>query len=134
MATRPAVRVYPARRPQSWWLKHPRYFLFMMRELSSIFVAAYAFLLIYQLWQFRQGEAAYSAFLGILYSGPMVAFTIVVLAFTLLHAVTWLWLTTKVPLVRFRGKPASAPMVFGANLVLWAAASALVLFLVYGGI
>ncbi|MGH7362901.1 MAG: fumarate reductase subunit C, partial [Candidatus Methylomirabilales bacterium] len=25
--------------PSTWWLRHPAYFRFMMREISSVFIA-----------------------------------------------------------------------------------------------
>src|SRR3954468_17515101 len=98
------VRMY--RRPVStwWWLRKRTYFVFVMRELSSIFIAwlvAYLLLLVYAV---GQGEAAYLRFLDWAGSPWVIALNVVALAFVLLHTVTWFALTPQAMDVRLDGR------------------------------
>ncbi len=133
MATEIVRKPYVRQRSAWWWTKNPRYVLFQFREMSSVFVVLYAFLVLWQLWALRGGEDAYYSFLLMWYSRPMMILNAVVLAFAVLHSVTWFALTAKVPLFRIRGRPPPAAFVIGANLVIWIAVSVLIVKLVYGG-
>ena len=93
----------------------------------------YAFLVIWQLWALRGGEESYNAFLDMWYSRPMVILNVVILAFAVLHSVTWFALTTKVPLFRIRGRPPPAALVVGINVAIWIVLSFLVVKVLYGG-
>ena len=46
--------------PATWWLTKQSYFLFMLRELSSVFVALFLVVYLCQLYQLSQGPDAYS--------------------------------------------------------------------------
>jgi fumarate reductase subunit C len=94
------------RRPVStwWWTRKRTYFVFVMRELSSIFVAwfvAYLLLLVYAV---GRGEAAYQRFLDWAASPWVIALNVVALAFVLLHTVTWFSLTPQAMAVRMMGR------------------------------
>jgi fumarate reductase subunit C len=98
------LRLY--RRPVStwWWTRKRTYFVFVMRELSSIFVAwfvAYLLLLVYAV---GRGEAAYQRFLDWAASPWVIALNVVALAFVLLHTVTWFSLTPQAMAVRMMGR------------------------------
>src|SRR5215217_1644280 len=47
-----------------WWLKKRTYFLFVMRELSSIFVAWFSVFLMIMVFSIGRGEASYQKFLN----------------------------------------------------------------------
>ena len=126
-------KAYVPRRSPWWWTKNPRYFLFQIRELSGAFVVAYAFLVLWQLWALRGGQDAYDAFLQVWYSRPIVVLNVVILAFAVLHSMTWFSLTAKVPLIRVRGRPPPGAVVIGANVVVWIVLSFLVVKVLYGG-
>jgi fumarate reductase subunit C len=94
------------RRPVStwWWTRKRTYFVFVMRELSSVFVAwfvAYLLLLVYAV---GRGEAAYQRFLDWAASPWVIALNVVALAFVLLHTVTWFSLTPQAMAVRMMGR------------------------------
>jgi len=105
-----------------------------LRELTGVFAILYAFLMLWQLWALRGGEASYAAFLDMWYSRPMVILNVVILAFAVLHSVTWFVLTTKVPLFRIHGRPPPSGLVFGVNVGIWIALSILVVKLLFGGL
>ncbi len=113
----------------TWWL-HNRYLtLFMIRELTSVFVAAYAVLLLIMVYRRRSGATAFHAFFEWLKTPQSIVLHLVILAFVIFHAVTWLNLTPKVVVV-YRGEErVPAPLIAGAHYALWAVASAVVLWI-----
>ena len=70
-----------------WWLKKRTYFLFVLRELSSIFVAWFAVFLMIMVVAIGRGEASYQNFMNWAASPVVIVINIVALAFlTLLGA------------------------------------------------
>ena len=90
-----------------WWLKKRTYFLFVMRELSSVFVAWFAVFLMMMVYAIGRGEESYQKFLDWAASPVIVVINVVALAFSLLHTVTWFVLTPQAMVVRGHG-PAGA--------------------------
>ena len=86
-----------------WWLKKRTYFLFVMRELSSIFVAWFAVFLMMMVVAIGRGEASYQNFLSWAASPVVVVVNVVALAFLVLHTVTWFALTPQAMVVRGPG-------------------------------
>src|SRR5215204_1570167 len=87
-----------------WWLKKRTYFVFVMRELSSIFVAWFAVFLMIMVVAIARGEASYQSFLSWAASPIVVVVNIVALAFLVLHTVTWFALTPQAMVVRVGGR------------------------------
>src|SRR5688572_20661765 len=79
---RPRVSTY-------WWLGRRSYLAFILRELSSIFVAWFVVYLLLLVRAVSEGESSYRQFLG--WSGrPVVLLINVVgLSFVVFHAITW---------------------------------------------
>ena len=98
------------RRPIStwWWLRKRTYFVFVMRELSSIFIAWFVAYLLLLLYAVGRGEAAYQRFLAWAASPWVIALNVVALAFVLLHTVTWFALTPQAMAVRVAGQKVPA--------------------------
>lgn len=84
-------------RPMSktWWLHNRRYFMFMIRELTSVFVALYVLLFVYEIFLLTKEPDAHGAFRDALTSGSWIVFHVVALLFALYHSWTWLGLTAK---------------------------------------
>lgn len=114
-----SYETYKPKLSPTWWLKSRSYFLFMMRELSSVFVAAFVLLFLYQLFALAKGSEAYAACRDELTMPAFVAFYAVAFVFALYHTITWLGLMGRVQVVRI-----------GAFTVppKWVTASALVVF------
>ena len=95
------------RRPVSiwWWTRKRSYFMFVMRELSSIFIAWFVVYLILVVYAVGQSEAAYRRFLGWAASPWVTALNVVALVFVVLHTVTWFSLTPQAMDVRVGGRP-----------------------------
>ena len=120
------------RRPISvwWWTRKRTYFLFVMRELSSLFIAwlvAYLLLLIRAV---ARGEAAYAEFLDQASSPWLVALNVVAFGFVLLHTVTWFSLTPQAMVVSVRGQRVPGAAIIGAQYAGLAVVSAFVFWLV----
>jgi fumarate reductase subunit C len=94
------------RKPVSrlWWTKKRSYFLFAMRELSSVFVAWFAVFLMVMVFAIGRGEASYQRFLDFAASPIVIVVNIVALAFAVLHTVTWFILTSQAMVVRLGGR------------------------------
>ena len=114
------VRTY--RRPVStwWWVGKRSYFVFVMRELSSIFIAWFVVYLLVLVAAVGRSEAAYQDFIE--WAGtPWVV---------VLNVVTWFNLTPQAMVVRLRGQRAPAAMVIASQYVGLAVVSAFVYWLV----
>ena len=120
------------RRPVSvwWWTRKRSYFLFVMRELSSLFIAWLVFYLLLLIRAVGHGEAAYVDFLDRASSPWLVALNLIAFAFVLLHTVTWFALTPKAMVVDLRGHRVPAAAILGAQYAGLAVVSAFVFWLV----
>lgn len=77
--------------PPSWWLSKQSYFLFMLRELSSLFIAIFLVVFLIQLYQLTRGPEAYAAFARKLSSPGWILFNLITLLFALYHSITWFY-------------------------------------------
>ncbi len=118
----------------TWWLRHPRYFRFMMRELSSVFIAIFLVVFLVEIHQVSRGPLAYAAFLEKLRSPGWIAFHIVALLFALYHSVTWFNLTGVVQVVRLGERQVPPKLVAAGALAAWGVVSLVILlfFLLWG--
>ena len=120
------------RRPIStwWWLRKRTYFVFVMRELSSVFVA---WLVVYLLLLIRavgRGETAYEDFLDRADAPWLVALNVIAFLFVLLHMVTWFNLTPQAMDVRMRGDRVPAAAIIASQYAWLAVVSGFVFWLV----
>jgi fumarate reductase subunit C len=124
------VRTY--RRPVStwWWLRKRSYFVFVMRELSSIFIAWFVVFLLLLVAAVGRGSAAYGRFLEFASNPFVVTLNLVTFAFVVLHTITWFSLTPKAMDVRSGGRPVPAWAVIASQYVGLGVVSVCVLWLV----
>jgi fumarate reductase subunit C len=134
----PVYREYHPRwiRPRMstyWWLGSVAYLVFIMRELSSIFVA---WLVVYLLMLIRaigQGDLRYQEFLIWSRTSLVLALNLVSLLFILFHAITWFNLAPKAMVVRVGHTRVPGLLIAASNYAAWVVASAVVVWLVLGG-
>ena len=119
--------------PTAWWLRRAVYTFFMLRELSSVFVAAYLVLFLWMIHRLSQGPDAYAAFLQTLKSPLAIVFHVVALAFALLHTITWFNLTPKVMPARIGEEKLSPALILVPNYLAWLVISAIIGWLVLKG-
>lgn len=115
---------YRAPMPRLWWLDTGSYRRFAARELTSVFVAAAAGLLIAFLVALASGEAAFEGFVGWLEGPGSLALHAVVLVAVLYHALTWLALTAQIQVVRLGARAVARARVRAGLVGLWALVSA----------
>ncbi len=89
------TKTYTRPMSKTWWLHNRRYFMFMIRELTSVFVALYVLLFLYEIFLLTKGPDEHGAFRESLSSGPWIVFHVIALLFALYHSWTWLGLTAK---------------------------------------
>jgi fumarate reductase subunit C len=109
-----------------WWLKNRAYLKFVVRELTSVFVAFFALLYLWQLRALAQGPDAYAQFMARLKTPLFLTVNVVALVFVLYHTITWFNLTPTAMVVRVRGKRVPDKIVAGSNYVVWVLVSAVV--------
>ncbi len=91
---------------KAWFLERPAYVRFMVRELTSFFVAGYLVLLLLTLAKLGGGEAALADWLAAV-SGPgWMAAHVVALIAAVWHSVTW-----------FGAVPQAMPIYLGEDRV-----------------
>jgi fumarate reductase subunit C len=122
----------PYRAPVSllWWLRRPSYLLFVVRELSSVFVAWFVAYLLLLGNAVASGEAAYQRFLDLSATPWMIALNLVAFGFVVIHALTWFNLASQAMVVRVRGRRVPPIMVTGANYGAWIVVSLVVAWVV----
>ncbi len=117
------MRPYHRPMPRTWWLSNRAYFLFMVRELTSVFIAAYLVLFLLMLHNLAMGRDAYEAYLRFLARPGMLMFHVVALAAALFHSVTWFNVTPMVMRLQFGEKRVPPVIIAGVNYVAWIALS-----------
>ena len=124
------LRTY--RRPVStwWWVRKRSYFVFVMRELSSIFIAWFVAYLLVLVYAVGRGDAAYQGFLDWAGSPWVVALNVVAFVFIALHTVTWFSLTPQAMAPRVGNRPVPASAVIASLYVGLAVVSVFVFWLV----
>jgi len=124
------VRVYRRPIPTWWWVRKRTYFVFVMRELSSLFVGWLVVYLLMFLWAVGRGEDAYADFLDGADSPWVVALNVVALLFLALHVVTWFNLTPQAMDVRMGSRRVPAAAVIASQYAALVVVSAFVFWLV----
>jgi fumarate reductase subunit C len=123
MKTKEYIRPMPA----TWWL-HNRYLtLFVLRELSSVFVAGYAVFLMVLLYKAGQAEESFAAFFEAVLLRPwVIVLHLLALAFVLYHSYTSFHLVPQVIVVRRGEEKVSPALIEGAHYALWLIVSVVV--------
>jgi fumarate reductase subunit C len=138
MTDRPSYTEYHPRwyRPHMstyWWLKRWSYVGFIVRELSSVFVAWFIVFTLLLVHAVSQGEESYQRFLVWSRNPVVLGLNVVTLFFVVFHAITWFNLAPQAMVVRLRGQRVPATWIAVSNYLAWAVASVLVAWLLLGG-
>jgi fumarate reductase subunit C len=125
-------RWYRPRMPVFWWVGRRSYFIFVLRELSSVFVAWSVVFLLLLISAIGQGSKQYQQFLHLSSNPWMLALNVITLVFLAFHAITWFNLAPQAMVIRLRGRRVPPSRVAGAHFAGWALLSALVAWLILG--
>jgi fumarate reductase subunit C len=125
--SRKYVRPWPT---FTWFTRRPGYFMFMIRELTAVFVAVYLVALLIFLSRLGQGPESFTALLSELqHPGWRVLHGLALIA-ALWHAVTWFNLTPKaMPMFIGEKKAPGALTAIGMGYAPWIVISILILWL-----
>ena len=126
------ARYYRQRMPLLWWVKRRSYTKFMLRELSSVFVALFVVELLLLVRAVANGPAAYDDFLNTMANPAMIVLNLIALAFVLLHAVTFANLTPRAMVVRLRGRTVPPQAILAGVYFGWLVVTAFLIWLVVG--
>ena len=113
-----------------WWLKKRTYFVFVMRELSSLFVAWFVVYLLMFVAAVGGGQETYDNFLDVASSPLMLLVNGVALVFLVLHTITWFALTPQAMDLRLRGRQVPGIAIIAAQYAGLAVVSAFIYWLV----
>ena len=135
-ATAPSTdesRWYRAKVSTWWWLGRPSYIAFILRELSSVFVAWTVVFLLLAVRAVGEGASAYRDFLDWAATPWMVAINLVTLLFVVYHAVTWFNLTPSAVVVKLGGRRVPPAVIAGQAYAGWVVVTAIVAWLLLRG-
>ena len=116
-----------------WWRRDPYFVKYMAREVTAIFVAAYAVVLLVGLVRLGQGQAAYEGWLAALKSPLSLVFHLILLATFVYHTWSWFNIMPKtMPIMFVGGKRVQPGMITGTGLAAAVVACLAVLLIVRG--
>ncbi len=124
---------YTPKMPATWWLRRRAYFLFIVREVTSVFVAIYCVILLVGLCRLKEGGDAFESFLVSLRSPFSIGFHVVALLFAGYHSITWFNLTPKAMVIRIGEEKVPPLLIAGSNYVAWLVLSAALIWIVLKG-
>jgi fumarate reductase subunit C len=122
-------RWYRKRVSTYWWLQRWEYLRFVLREISSVFIAWFVVLTLLQIYSASQGPNAYGDFLEFLKNPFVVALNIISFFFVVYHSITWFSLAARAMSIRVGGKKVPGFMISGPNFVAWFVISAVIAWL-----
>jgi fumarate reductase subunit C len=120
---------YMRKLPKWWWLRQRSYTIYMIRELTCIFIGAYTTVIVVSLMRLSQGRSEYEAFLNSLHSPFWITFHLVAILFALFHTVTWFGVAPKAMPLQIGERKVPDAAIIMAHYAGWIVVSAAVLFL-----
>ena len=112
-----------------WWLGKWPYVKFILREISSVFVAWFVIYLLLLVRAIARGGAEYQAFISGFATHPVVlTVNIVSFLFIMFHAITWFGLAPQAIVAHLGTKKVPPVLVAGAHYGGWVFVSAALLF------
>jgi fumarate reductase subunit C len=116
-----------------WWMRDSYFIRYMAREVTAVFVAAYAVVLLVGLVRLGQGEAAYNGWLQALKTPLSLVFHLILLATFAYHTWSWFNIMPKtMPIMFVGGKRVLPGTITGTGLAAAVVACLAVLLIVRG--
>jgi fumarate reductase subunit C len=110
-----------------WWLGRWSYFLFILRELSSLAVAWFVVYLLMLVTAVSRSDAAYQQFLGWSRTPFALFMNVGSLVFVTLHAITWFNLAPQAMVVKLGSRRVPGSLIAGSNYGAWIVVSLAIL-------
>ena len=108
----------------SWWTRKRHYFLYMVREFTALPMALWLIWLLFEIRRLGSGAHGYYP----PRSAAFIAFSVIVLGFSLYHSYTFLKLAGVIIRIKLFDRPIPARVIVLAMFGTWAVASAVVAF------
>ena len=119
-----APREYRWRMPANWWTRTRHYTLYMLREFTAVPMALWLIWLLFEIKRVGNGPAGYYP----PRSAAFIAFSLVVLLFSLYHSYTFLKLAGVIIRIKVLDRVVPSRLIVLAMFGTWALASAVVAF------
>jgi len=119
-------RWYRPRVSTWWWMGRWSYLKFILREISSVFVAWFIVVLLMMISALSSGSGAYAEFQGFLKNPVVLFLNAVSLFFVVFHAITWFNLAPAAMVVRLGGKKVPGILIAASNYVAWVVATVII--------
>lgn len=120
--------VYIREVPRWWWLETTPFRRFVLRELTSVFVALFSIILLLFLFALSRGQDHYQGFLHWLDLPLVAVLNVVTLVAVLYHTVTSIQLASQIQEVRFGGRTVPRSTVMIALTAGWIVLSAVLVY------
>ena len=133
MATEYHPRWYRKRVSTYWWSASWPYTRFILRELTSIFVAWTVVLTLLLIRALSEGPHELAALQEWLQTPALLVLNGVGLLFVLYHTITWFNLAPSAMAVRMGGKRVPDVLIAAPNYVAWIAVTAVIAWFLLGG-
>ena len=117
----------PREKSNIWWNRSGPYRIFLLRELSAVFIAIYMVLLLVLVQQVRDGADSFQDYLSVLQTPILLVMHVIVLSFSLLHTVTWFQAVPKGLPLKIGGHRVPPVQLIAGNYAIWAIVSVIVL-------
>ena len=105
--------------PILWWTKQTRYFLFIIRDLTSLAVAYFAIILLFLIRSLSQGQEAYNEFIVLLKSPTLMLLSMVAMCGLIFHSITWFNLAPKAIVIKLGKRRVPDVLIVLANYAGW---------------
>ncbi len=117
---------YRPRMSPYWYFERWPYLKFMVRELSCVFVAYFAVVMLFQIHAISAGPGAYARFAACMRCPLILDLNAIALVFIVFHAVTWFALVPRVFVRDVMGPGIPDVVTMLPNFGAWFVASAIV--------
>jgi fumarate reductase subunit C len=124
------ARWYKPRISRLWWLRRRSYLVFVLRELTSVFVAWFVVFLLLLVRAVSQGDREYQRFLDLSANPWMLTLNVLTLFFVVFHTVTWFAAAPQAIVVRLRGSRVPANVIRALHYAAWILVTGIIAWIV----
>lgn len=125
-------KLYTKRVPIFWWVHRWVDIRFIARELTSVFVACYAVILLFYIRSVAQGSEAFASMSERLASPLSIILHSIAMVALLYHSITWFNLAPKAMVIKVGETRIPDTLIVLMNYVGWLAVSVVIIWLVVG--
>ena len=116
----------------TWWLEKKQYILFVIRELTSIFVAGYCLFLLFFILKIGDENENYNLLIIFLKSPLILILHLISFPFILYHTITWFNLTPKIMVLQIGEEKVPKELIAGLVYIIWGFLSVILIWLILG--